>query len=267
MSDPTIKARVTRLRGADTERTDDTLAVEEPLEIRLAGKPVAVVMRTPGHDRELAAGFMFTEGIAGPGDIGTISSCDEDDALNPENVVDVRLVPGVEPSGTWERNFYASSSCGICGKASIEAIHVLADPIDDATRFERRHVLGALPTLRGEQTVFEATGGLHAAGLFDAGGNLVVAREDVGRHNAVDKVIGHTYLRDHTRLSGHMLIVSGRQSFEIVQKALVAGIPMVAGVSAASSLAVDLATESNMTLAGFLRDDRLVVYAGAERVV
>lgn len=245
---------------------DDDIVVEEPCEIRLDGESVAVVMRTPGHDRELAAGFLLTEGIVEPGDIGTISACTDPDALNPENIVEVRLAPGVSPRSGWQRNFYAASSCGVCGKASIEAIHVRADRIDDVASWSREEFAGAIEHLRGHQAVFDATGGLHGVGLFDSRGELVVAREDVGRHNAVDKVIGYAMLHDLLPLHGHLLAVSGRSSFEIVQKALVARVPAVASVSAASSLAVDLARDSNMTLVGFVRGERFVVYAGAERV-
>lgn len=240
--------------------------VEEPCEIRLAGESVAVVMRTPGHDHELVAGFLYTEGIVGPGDIGTISACNDPDALNQENIVEVNLVPGRKPRGSWQRNFYAVSSCGICGKASIEAIRVTASPIQDTTVVGRDAILRCLRRLRTQQPVFDLTGGLHAAGLFDRGCEPVVVREDIGRHNAVDKVIGHCFLRDRLPLGGHVLAVSGRSSFEIVQKALVAEVPIVASVSAASSLAVDLAAENNMTLIGFVRGDRLIVYTGGERI-
>ncbi len=240
-------------------------------------------MRTPGHDAELVAGFLFTEGIVAPGQIGTISHCGDADelSLNGENLVEVELVDGEEPAAGWQRNFYAASSCGICGKASIEAIQQHADPLpdgfgsaDDAegcrriSRIPHTVLLEAADRLSAEQPVFQETGGLHAAALFGLDGSLRVLREDVGRHNAVDKVIGHALLADDTwrGLHDHLLIVSGRTSFEIVQKALVARIPVLAGVSAASSLAVQLARESNMALAGFVRGRRLVVYAGEERM-
>lgn len=257
----------TRFSRAGQRREADRVTVEEPCEIRLGGEPVAVVMRTPGHDRELAAGFLYTEAIVQPGDIGTIAACTDADALNPENIVEVRLVPGVEPSNTWQRNFYATSSCGVCGKASIEAIYVATSRLSDATRFRRQVITGAVPALRHSQRTFDATGGIHAAGLLTPDGEMLVVREDVGRHNAVDKVIGWAYLREALPLNGHMLIVSGRQSFEIVQKALVAGIPLVAGVSAATSLAIDLAAESGMTLIGFVRGETFVAYTGPERVI
>jgi FdhD protein len=258
---------IVRVARAGRSQERDSVAVEEPCEIRLDGNPVAVTMRTPGHDRELAAGFLCTEAIVAPGDIATISACTDEDALNPENIVEVRLVPGVEPANNVARNFYATSSCGVCGKASIEAIHVTATRLRDATRVHQNVITGAMPTLRAAQTTFDATGGIHAAGLLTPTGELLVVREDVGRHNAVDKVIGWAYLRELLPLSGHLLLVSGRQSFEIVQKALVAGIPLLAGVSAASSLAVDLAAESGMTLIGFVRGESFVIYTGPERVL
>lgn len=243
------------------------MTLEEPCEIRLGGEAVAVTMRTPGHDRELAAGFLYTETIVAPGEIATISACTDEDALNPENVVEVSLLPGIEKERNWERNFYATSSCGVCGKASIEAIRVTRDRLRDATRFQVGAVTSAVPALRAGQSTFDETGGIHAAGLFAPDGELLLVREDVGRHNAIDKVVGWAYLNECLPLSGHMLVVSGRQSFEVVQKALVAGIPLVAGVSAASSLAVDLAAESGMTLIGFVRGEDFVVYSGAERLI
>lgn len=244
----------------------DEVVVEEPCEIRLDGESVAVVMRTPGHDRELAAGFLYSEGIVAPGDIGTISHCQDADALNPENLVEVRLAPGRQPRGSWQRNFYAASSCGICGKASIEAVHLHAAPIADDVVFPRAALQQAMEQLRSRQSVFERTGGLHAAGLFDASGNAIVVREDVGRHNAVDKIIGHSYMAERLPLGGHLLAVSGRCSFEIVQKALAASIPVVAGVSAASSLAIELARDSQLTLVGFVRGDTMAIYSAPERL-
>ena len=258
---------VTRVSRSGRSDEIDRITVEEPCEIRLGGDAVAVTMRTPGHDRELAAGFLHTEAIVAPGEIATISACTDEDALNPENIVEVGLVPGLEKERNWERNFYATSSCGVCGKASIDAVRVTRDRLRDATRFQLGAVTGAVPALRAAQATFDQTGGIHAAGLFTAAGELVVVREDVGRHNAIDKVVGWAYLNERLPLSGHMLVVSGRQSFEVVQKALVAGIPLVAGVSAASSLAVDLAVESGMTLLGFVRGEDCVVYSGAERLI
>lgn len=266
MSDSIRRVPIHRPEDGHLAAGEDQVAVEEPCEIRLEGQSVAVVMRTPGHDRELAAGFLYSEGIVFPGDIATISACTDPDALNPENIVEVGLAPGIEPRASWQRNFFAASSCGVCGKASIDAIRVRADRIDDRARWSRDRFGTAMQQLREHQKVFDATGGLHGVALVDAEGELVVAREDVGRHNAVDKVIGHAYLRERLPLAGHLMVVSGRTSFEIVQKALVAGIPAIAGVSAASSLAVELARESAMTLLGFVRGDGFVVYAGSERV-
>jgi FdhD protein len=267
VDEPIAVVPVERCDGDVVERVDDQVAVEEPCEIRLGGESVAVVMRTPGHDRELAAGFLFSEGIIKAGDIGSIRACADPDVLNPENIVEVRLVPGVEPAGDWDRNFYASSSCGVCGKASIEAIHVIAPVLKDLTTFRRAQIAAAVPALRERQEVFSATGGLHAAGLFSRDGELIVVREDVGRHNAVDKVIGYAYTHDLLPLSAHMLVVSGRQSFEIVQKAVVARLPLIAGVSAASSLAIELARDKAMTLVGFVRGAQMVAYTGAERLI
>ena len=267
MQEAITRVSVTLFEGDPPHEAEDFLVVEEPCEIRLGGESVAVVMRTPGHDRELAAGFLFSEGIIAPGDVGTIASCADPDVLNPENIVEVTLLDGRAPRTAWQRNFYAASSCGICGKASIEAIYVTSVPISDSSRFSDAVVRDATNRLRDSQTVFAETGGLHAAGLFDSTGRLVAVREDIGRHNAVDKIIGHAYLNDLLPLGGHFLVVSGRSSFEIVQKALVAAIPLLASVSAASSLAVELAADSGMTLAGFVRGERMVVYSGAQRVV
>lgn len=266
MTDAIASTRVHRWVGDALTEQRDEVVVEEPCEIRLDGEAVAVVMRTPGHDRELAAGFLYTEGIVAPGDIGTISYCQDADVLNAENLVEVRLAPGRQPRGSWQRNFYAASSCGICGKASIEAIHLHAAPISDGVEFPRPALRQAMDHLRARQSVFDRTGGLHAAGLFDSSGAAIAVREDIGRHNAVDKVIGHSYLAERLPLGGHLLAVSGRCSFEIVQKALAAAIPIVAGVSAASSLAIDLARESNLTLVGFVRGDAMVIYSAPGRL-
>ncbi|GAA0927545.1 formate dehydrogenase accessory sulfurtransferase FdhD [Virgisporangium ochraceum] len=273
----TARRRITRvdLDGA-TRTRPDTLAAEEPLEIRVgpAGgprPPLAVTMRTPGNDLDLAIGFLVTEGvIASPDDVVTAQLCAGDNEPNTYNVVDVALAPGVEPPTTDpSRNFYTTSSCGVCGKASIDAVRVRsrhdlgADPVTvDAT------TLVTLPdTLRAAQKAFDATGGLHAAGLFTAAGDLVCVREDVGRHNAVDKVVGWAARNGRLPATGHVLMVSGRASFELVQKATLAGIPVLAAVSAPSTLAVDLAAESGLTLVGFLRDRAFNIYAGDKRVI
>ena len=252
---------VTRWQNGRRQAVADVLAVEEPCEIRLDGEPVAVVMRTPDHDDELAAGFLCTEGIIASGDIAAIN-----DEPQPRNIVDVLLADGVQPRRGWQRNFYASSSCGICGIASIHAVQRQAPPLPDGARVSRAMLSRIGEQLRDEQTVFAATGGLHGAALFDVGGRLIVVREDIGRHNAVDKIIGYAFLRDALPLANRVLLVSGRTSFEIVQKALMARIPIVAGVSAASSLAVKLAAQSNITLIGFLRGERMNVYTGAHRI-
>jgi FdhD protein len=248
-------------------RTEDTLAREEPLEIRVRGQSVAVTMRTPGHDWELAAGFLVTEGLVHHrGDIVEIAPCRGADA--PENTLNVFLAPSVEVDfARLTRHVFASSSCGLCGKASIEAVHQQFTPVESKLRISAKK-LGALPTkMRRAQKAFEETGGLHAAALFDARGKLLWLFEDVGRHNAVDKVLGRGFLEGKLPLNDHLLLVSGRASFEIMQKALAGGLAIVAAVSAPSSLAVEFARESGQTLIGFLRGETFNVYAGEERVV
>jgi FdhD protein len=242
------------------------VAAEEPLEIRLDGERVAVTMRTPapGEDIELAVGFLTGEGILDPADIATVRECPP---RLDGGVVDVILREGASPAAGWQRNFYATSSCGVCGKASIEAVRVAAPAVTEGPTLDRE-VISSLPErLRAKQRVFDRTGGLHAAGLFTADGELLVLREDVGRHNAVDKAIGRAILPPGVLDRVAVLQVSGRASFELVQKALVAGIPVVTAVSAPSSLAVRLARESNMTLIGFLRETGFNVYAGEGRLV
>lgn len=256
---------------------EDALAVEEPLEIRLAGCRVTVTMRTPGDDFDLAIGFLFTEGIIrGLDDIVSIASCPDESGERDDgallaghsNIVNVNPHdPAIVAPERWQRNFFAASSCGICGKASIAAIRQDAPPLVSDMRVSAGYLSRLDAEMRRGQQLFGRTGGLHAAALFDREGRLVTLREDVGRHNAVDKVIGDALRRGRLPLSGHVLMVSGRASFEIVQKALMAGIPIVAAVSAPSSLAVALAREANLTLAGFLRGGRFNVYAGAQRVV
>lgn len=247
---------------------DDTLVVEEPLEIRLAGCRVAVTMRTPGDDFDLALGFLFTEGIIHAAtDSASIAHCPTDDAEARGNIVNVNPSdPTIVDPDRWQRNFYTTSSCGVCGKASIDTIRQEAPPIDSSVRVSYRTLYQLAPLLQDAQAVFGRTGGLHAAGLFDVEGRLVTLREDVGRHNAVDKVVGDALRRGALPLHDSILLVSGRASFEIVQKALVAGIPLVAAVSAPSSLAVELARTANMTLVGFLRTGRFNVYVGGERI-
>jgi FdhD protein len=263
---PAERVPVIRVRESSAERRTDQIAAEEPLEIRLDGEPLAVTMRTPapGEDIELAMGFLLGEAIVAPPDVERIVECRSEPGEG--SAVDVRLRSGASPSDGWQRSFYATSSCGICGKASIDAVRIAADPIPPGPRVEASTLVAMPEALRAAQRVFERTGGLHAAGLFDTDGELAVLREDVGRHNAVDKVVG--WAAANGRLPAHDLVlqVSGRASFEIVQKAAVAGIAIVAAVSAPSSLAVELAAETGMTLAGFVREDGFNVYAGAERI-
>jgi len=256
-------------------RRMDTMIGEEPLEIRVghAGeprRPLAVTMRTPGDDLDLALGFLLTEGlIAEAGDVLTAQLCAGDNEPNTYNVVDVTLAPHVPPPDVDPaRNFYTTSSCGVCGKASIDAVRTRSrfDVASDQLSVAAKDLVAMPDRLRAGQQAFDRTGGLHAAGLFTAGGDLVCIREDVGRHNAVDKVVGWALRESRLPLSGHVLLVSGRASFELVQKAAMAGIPMLAAVSAPSTLAMDLAAESGLTLVGFLRGATLNVYAGANRV-
>ncbi|MDX6312911.1 MAG: FdhD protein, partial [Streptomyces sp.] len=269
----TERRRVLRIRdGAESHRAD-TLVAEEPLEIRLNGKPLAITMRTPGDDFALAAGFLVSEGVLGRADeLANIVYCAGAtvDGSNTYNIVDVRLAPGVAvPDITLERNVYTTSSCGLCGKASLDAVRTQARwPISDSppVRLEPE-LLSALPDrLRAHQQVFERTGGLHAAALFTAEGELLDVREDVGRHNAVDKLVGRALQQGLLPLAGKILMVSGRASFELAQKAVMAGIPVLAAVSAPSSLAVDLANEAGLTLVGFLRGTSMNVYAGEQRI-
>jgi FdhD protein len=250
-------------------RKDDFLAAEEPLEIRVGEHPLSVTMRTPGHDLELAAGFLFTEGLVQRREqILALANVAANDGPQSGNVVEVQLSPDATPDfEKMRRHFFAASSCGICGKASIDAVRSrLLQPPNPNFRFDPEILVRLPEALRSSQDVFERTGGLHAAGLFDSGGTLLVLREDIGRHNAVDKVIGWALREGRLPLGECVLLVSGRGGFEIVQKAIVAGVPIVASVSAPSSLAVQLARELRQTLIGFLRGRRFVVYAGEERV-
>jgi FdhD protein len=244
----------------------DSLAAEVPLEIRVDGAPLTVTMRTPGNDLELAAGFLLTEGIIeSRHQLAEIRAVAPDSA-GKSNVVEVQLTSTQFTIGDLQRNFFAASSCGICGKASIEAIRRRGLCAPNGDFRVPPEVLCRLPeTLRADQPVFDRTGGLHAAALFDAQGNLIALREDIGRHNAVDKLAGWALLEDRLPLSDFMMLVSGRGGFEIIQKALAAGVPVVASVSAPSSLAVKLARELNLTLVGFLRGQRFVVYSGSFR--
>jgi FdhD protein len=263
---------VLRLGGPAEVERPDTLVVEEPLEIRVGGKALAVTMRTPGSDMELAAGFLVSEGVvSAASDVLSQRYCAgaTDEGVNTYNVLDVALAPGVAPPDpSVERAFYTTSSCGLCGKASLDAVRTTARwAVADDPVVVQDAVLARLPDrLLEAQAVFDRTGGLHGAALFDADAELLVLREDVGRHNAVDKVVGWALQQGRLPLRGTVLLVSGRASFELAQKAWMAGIPVLAAVSAPSSLAVDLAQEAGMTLVGFLRGERMNVYSRADRV-
>jgi FdhD protein len=275
----TMRRKITRIDLATPSATtrSDTLVVEEPLELRVGGAPLTVTMRTPGHDIELVHGFLLSEGIIRSADDivlarycgGAVVSGESGFEENTYNVIDVTLASGVAaPAPAASRAFFTSSSCGVCGKASIDqlraqsAFDVRADPVELAAK-----VVAELPdALRAEQHSFDTTGGLHAAGLFTADGELLVAREDVGRHNAVDKVVGWALMNGHLPATGCVLVVSSRASFELTQKAVMAGIPCLAAVSAPSSLAVECAEDAGMTLLGFVRGTRFNVYAGAQRI-
>lgn len=268
----TVRRAVERVSPSGRRRRVDALAAEEPLELRVNGKSLAVTMRTPGQDVELAHGFLLSEGVIGSSeDISIARFCEGTgpDGMNTYNVLDIALAEGVPPPDTGvERNFYTTSSCGVCGKAALDAVKLKTrySPALDDVRVTPEALTGFPDALRERQKVFESTGGLHAAGLF-VNGELLVVREDVGRHNAVDKVLGWAVLQNLVPLTGAVLMVSGRASFELVQKAAMAGIPVLAAVSAPSSLAVELAEEQGMTLIGFLRGDSMNVYTGGERVV
>ncbi|MGI4828251.1 MAG: formate dehydrogenase accessory sulfurtransferase FdhD [Janthinobacterium lividum] len=293
----TAVTSITKFRGVESSVTEDVLAVEEPLELQLvygpaaarAMKSISVTMRTPGHDFELAAGFLMTEGILTdspdieevvyvsgasrqPGEKQGADEAPADRLILPyqpeRNVVRVSLAPEVTVSlANLERNFYTTSSCGICGKASLLALRSVCPPRSPNTLRIAAKVLHELPDrLRNAQDVFDRTGGLHAAGLFDADGKLLSSREDVGRHNAVDKLLGAEFLADRTPLRDRVLLLSGRASFELLQKSLMAGIAMVVSVGAPSSLAVQVAKEFDITLVGFLRSERFNVYNGAQRI-
>jgi FdhD protein len=270
-----VPTRVVAFDGAGSRNRSDRLATEEPLEIRLLAGPsrhtAAVTMRTPGADFELAAGFLHGEGIiAGAEDIAAMSYC-ADPGVDGEqrfNIVNVALAAQVAPDlAPLERHFLTTSACGVCGKASLDALRVRSAPLAGAGPLVAPGTLTGLPArLRAAQGLFEVTGGLHAAGLFDAGGSLVAVREDVGRHNAVDKLLGWALMAGRLPLADSIVLVSGRASYEILQKCLAAAVPVVCSVSAPSSLAVSLAEQFGMTLVGFLRGDRFNVYAGAGRV-
>jgi FdhD protein len=257
-----LSVPVRRQAGKSSPIDDqDLVAVEEPLQIRVAGRNISVTMRTPGQDAELAAGFLFSEGILHPGEIAKIACI--------RNTATVTLAPGVDlDDSVLQRNFYMTSSCGVCGKASIESIEAAGCAIlpRGSQRFDASLIPLLPDKLRASQQVFDRTGGLHACGLFTSAGELVLIREDIGRHNAVDKMIGRAFLDGKLPLSNHLLLVSGRASFELVQKAVMAGIPVLAAVGAPSSLAVKTALRFGMTLIGFLRGDRFNIYTAPSRL-
>lgn len=265
-----IRYAIVRCAGGQRQHDGDAVTVEEPLQIRVNGEPVAVTMRTPGHDEDLAAGFCLTEGIAVEAD--DVARCAVCDDADEDNVVDVTIEPAVAASRAAaleraRRDLFLSSSCGLCGARTLDRIERLVAPFTPVPDAVSQALLPRLPAkLRRAQAVFARTGGLHSAGLFDTRGDLLVLREDVGRHNAVDKVVGHCLLQRRSDRGRMILLVSGRTSFEIVQKAAVAGIPIVAGVSAPSSLAIDLAARLQMTLVGFLRNRRLNIYNDPGRI-
>jgi len=264
--------RVVAVRGSEIEVRGDTVVGEEPMEIRAAGPgqetvAVAVTMRTPGHEAELAVGFLRTEGlIEGAGDVRNVEFGDPGALNRPDDTVIVRLTKPFDASAVAERHFVATASCGICGKASLDEIAVRAAEIPPGPVVARTVLLGLPDALRAAQAVFEKTGGLHAAGLFEPDGTLVAIREDVGRHNALDKIVGSQILAGRGPLNDRILMVSGRVSFEIVQKAAVAGIPILCAVSAPSDLAVEAATRLGVTLVGFLRGDGFNLYANDGRI-
>lgn len=254
-----------------SEPVEESIVVEEPLEIRISGDTFAITMRTPGHDRELAAGLLLAEGlIASAAELGGIAHCGRPGDEGYGNTLDVTAAPGTVLDGERvelaRRGTLTNASCGVCGRRSIDDLMARVGPIDDATRFERAVLAALTARLRAEQPVFAETGGLHAAGVADARGNWLVVREDVGRHNAVDKVVGRLLLDGALPARGQLLVVSGRTSFEIVQKAVVAGFPAVVAVSAPTSMAVATAERAGLTLLGFSRQGAFNVYAGAERI-
>ncbi|WP_067438942.1 formate dehydrogenase accessory sulfurtransferase FdhD [Nocardioides jensenii] len=268
----TARHKVLRIRDGVVDRRVDTLAVEEPMELRVNGRTLTVTMRTPGDDFDLAIGFLVSEGVVRSGsDVVTVRYCAgaAAEGVNTYNVVDVELAAGVPaPDPSLERAFHTTSSCGLCGKASLDTVRTTAawSVADDPLRVTPERLAQLPDLLRQAQGVFDRTGGVHAAGLFSGAGELLCMREDVGRHNAVDKVIGDAVRADSLPLRENILMVSSRASFELVQKAVMAGVPVLAAVSAPSSLAVELAEESGLTLVGFLRGQSMNVYAGAQRI-
>lgn len=266
---------VTHWQRDEALMRDEQVTVEEPLELRIAHRSLAIIMRTPGHDRELAMGFLLTEGVvSSPHEVLTLEEEADEDGLPLANVLNVTLrnehrqeALQAQPVA-FERHFAVSASCGLCGKNSIADLMTTTPPLsDDTSRFSYRMIYELALQLRAKQTVFQHTGGLHAAAIFNAHGDLLLAREDIGRHNAVDKLIGYAALHNTFPYTDCILLVSGRTSFEILQKALLARIPCVAAISAPSSLAVELAEGSGITLIGFLRDSSMNVYTHPQRIV
>ena len=255
-------------RGSSTARTE-SIAIEEPLEIRLGGRRFTLTMRTPGHDDELAAGFLLAEGfIEDRDELGEVRRLRDSSGRPQPNALDVVLNVSAEANRRrLRRNFAISSSCGVCGKSSIEALHRRLRAVDSLLTVQASTILSLPGAMRSAQEVFASTGGLHAAALFDSAGTLKIIREDVGRHNAVDKVVGHSLLRASLPLSNSMLLVSGRVSFEIVQKAAAAGIPILTAISAPSSLAIELAASLGVTVIGFLRESSMNIYSYHRRVL
>ncbi len=273
--DRVMQVSLTHWQHDEQQVRDDQLTVEEPLEIRIAHRSLAVIMRTPGHDRELAMGFLLTEGVITQAeDVLTLEEELDEDGLPLANVLNITLRSQrqqesmqVQPVA-FERHFAVSASCGLCGKNSIADLMTTTPPLaPDSLRFSSAVLYELAARLRTEQAVFQYTGGLHAAGIFDAQGELLLLREDIGRHNAVDKLIGHSLLHGIYPYHNRILLVSGRTSFEILQKALLARIPCVAAISAPSSLAVELAEQGGITLVGFLRDHSMNVYTHPQRIV
>jgi FdhD protein len=276
MKEPTVeKVRIKKVNVAGIADADDVVAVEEPLEIRLAykaggvmhQKSISVTMRTPGDDVELATGFLFTEGIiSAASDVVSAKHINEQKEHVVQVVLDDRITPDIS---RLERNFYTTSSCGVCGKASIEAVFAACTIIDtkDSLRVSPQLLISLPGILRARQDIFEHTGGLHGCALFDMSGLLILSREDVGRHNALDKLVGAALRQGMVPLNAHILLLSGRASFELMQKAAMAGVKIVAAVGAPSSLAVRMAEEWGITLIGFLRDQRFNIYSGAERIL
>lgn len=275
VADPAVRsssgAPVLRVRGALVEPHDDRLVSEEPLEIRAAGPgeaavPIAVTMRTPGREDELAAGFLVTEGLVRPDEIAGFRYGDPALMARPDDEITVTLTRSFTTDEVPARNFVATASCGLCGKASIDDIAVRCARLPAGPSIGRSALVGAPRVMREAQAVFDSTGGVHAAGLFDPSGRLLVVREDVGRHNALDKAIGAMALAGRLPLNDAFVLVSGRVSFELVQKAAMAGVPLLAAVSAPTDLAVDAATRLGMTLVGFLRGDGFNIYTGPGRI-